>query len=164
MNLAHSSNNAMPKGGEIGLKQSVLKRSSRKKIPKFKGVKKQKKLPVEVARNSATEITFVGEDDIVSEQIPPPASSASFRKLVVECTESSSDESMDPKVEIPEGYRLVSMNSLVEFARRIHSNSPCSSGEIIFFSFAIYVVFIIKCGSLWLFSYCVVVTKLILYF
>ena len=56
---------------------------------------------MEVARNSATEITFVGEDDIVSEQIPPPAASASFRKLAVECTESSSDESMDPKGEIP---------------------------------------------------------------
>ena len=155
MNLAHSSNNAMPKGGKIGQKQSVLKRSCRRKIPKFKGVQKQKKLPVEVARNSATEITFVGEDDIVSEQIPPPAASASLLnlngvivELVVECTESSSDESMDPKGEIPEGYRLVSLNSLVEFARRIHSNSPCSSGEIIIFSFAIYVVFIIKCGSL----------------
>ena len=115
----------MPKGGKIGQKQSVLKRSCRRKIPKFKGVQKQKKLPVEVARNSATEITFVGEDDIVSEQIPPPAASASFRKLAVECTESSSDESMDPKGEIPEGYRLVSINSLVKFARRIHSNSPC---------------------------------------
>ena len=57
----------MPKGGKIAQKQSVLKRSCRKKIPKFKGVQKQKKLPVEVARNSATEITFVGEDDIVSE-------------------------------------------------------------------------------------------------
>ena len=164
VNLAHSSNNAMPKGGKIGQKQSVLKRSCRKKIPKFKGVQKQKKLPVEVARNSATEITFVGEDDIVGEQIPPPAASASFRKLAVECTESSSDESMDPKGEIPEGYRLVSINSLVEFARRIHSNSPCSSGEIIIRSFAIYVVFIIKCGSLLLFSSCVVITKLFLYF
>ena len=81
MNLAHSSNNAMPKGGKIGQKQSVLKRSCRKKIPKFKGVQKQKKLPVEVARNSATEITFVGEDDIVSEQIPPPAASASLLNL-----------------------------------------------------------------------------------
>ena len=70
---------------------------------------------------------------------------------------------MDPKGEIPEGYRLVSINSLVEFARRIHSNSPCSSGEIIIFSFAIYVVFI-KCGSLLLFSSCVVITKLFLYF
>ena len=164
MNLAHSSNNAMPKGGKIGQKQSILKRSCRRKIPKFKGVQKQKKLPVEVVRNSATEITFVGEDDIVSEQIPPPAASASFRKLAVECTESSSDESMDPKGEIPEGYRLVSIYSLVEFARRIHSNSPCSSGEIIIFSFAIYVVFIIKCGSLLLSSSCVVITKLFLYF
>ena len=30
-----------------------------------------------------------------------------------------SDESIDPKGEIPEGYRLVFMNSFAEFARRI---------------------------------------------
>ena len=71
---------------------------------------------------------------------------------------------MDPKGEISEGYQLVSMNSLVELARRIHSNSPCSSGEIIIFSFAIYVVFIIKCGSLLLFSSCVVIIRLFHYF
>ena len=69
----------------------------------------------------------------MSEQIPPPAASASFRKIGAEYTESSSDESIDPKGEIPEGYRLVSMDSLKEFAR-IHSNSQRASGEIIIFS------------------------------
>ena len=90
---------------------------------------------MELARNAATEITFVSEDDVVSEQIPPPAASASLRKIGAEYTESSSDESIDPKGEIPEGYRLVSMDSLKEFARRIHSNSQCASGEIIIFSY-----------------------------
>ena len=93
---------------------------------------------MKLARNAATEITFVGEDVVVSEQIPPPAASASLRKIGAEYTESSSDESIDPKGEIPEGYRLVSMDSLKEFARRIHSNSPCASGEIIIFSAYFY--------------------------
>ena len=138
----------MPKGGKIGEKQYQNSRESkrRRNFPW-----KLREILLQKSRLS-----------IVSEQIPPPAASASFRKLAVECTESSSDESMDPKGEIPEGYRLVSINSLVEFARRIHSNSPCSSGEIIICSFAIYVVFIIKCGSLLLFSSCVVITKLFL--
>ena len=132
VNLSH---NAMPKGGRIGRKQSVLKKNCQKKKSKLKGVQKQKKLPVELARKAATEITFVSEDDVVSEKIPPPAASASLRKIGAEYTESSSDESIDPKGEIPEGYRLVSMDSLKEFARRIHSNSQCASGEIIIFSY-----------------------------
>ena len=146
MNLSH---NAMPKGGKIGRKQSVLKKNCQKKKSKFKGVQKQKKVPMELARNAATEITFVGEDVVVSEQIPPPAASASLRKIGAEYTESSSDESIDPKGEIPEGYRLVSMDSLKEFARRIHSNSQCASGEIIIFSgyFYFLIVYIIKCAS-----------------
>ena len=111
----------MPKGGKIGRKQSVLKKNCQKKKSKFKGVQKQKKVPMELARNAATEITFVGED-VVSEQIPPPAASASLRKIGSEYTESSSDERIDPKGKIPEGCRLVSMDSLKEFARRIHSN------------------------------------------
>ena len=102
----------MPKGGKIGRKQSVLKKNCQKKKSKFKGVQKQKKVPMELARNAATEITFVGEDDVVIDQIPPPAASASLRKIGAEYTESSSDESIDPKGEIPEGYRLVSMDSL----------------------------------------------------
>ena len=85
---------------------------------------------VDSARNAATEITFVGEDDVVSEQIPPPAASATSRKLADEFTESSSDEDIiGPEGVIPEGYRLVSVDSLKEFARRIHSNSPCASGK-----------------------------------
>ena len=104
---------------------------------------------MELARKVATEITFVGEDVVVSEQIPPPAASASLRKIGAEYTESSSDESIDPKGEIPEGYRLVSMDSLKEFARRIHSNSQCAYGEIIIFSgyFYFLIVHIIKCAS-----------------
>ena len=132
VNLSH---NAMPKGRKIGRKQSVLKKNCQKKKSEFKGVQKQKKVPMELARNAATEIAFVGEDDVVSKQIPPPAASASLRKIGAEYTESSSDESIDPKGEIPEGYRLVSMDSLKEFARRIHSNSQCASGEIIIFSY-----------------------------
>ena len=88
-------------------------------------------MSVELARNAGNEITFVGEDDVVSELIPPPASSASLRKIAAECAESSSDEGTDPKGEIPEGYRLISVDSLKEFAGRIHSYSPCASGEII---------------------------------
>ena len=75
MNLSH---NAMPKGEEIGRKQFVLKKNCQKKKSKFKGVQKHKKVPMELARNAATEITFVGEDDVVSEQIPPPASCCGF--------------------------------------------------------------------------------------
>ena len=75
---------AMTKGGKIGRKQPVLKKSSQKKKSKFKGVQKQKKLSVELARNTATEITFVGKDDVVSEQIPPPAASASLRKIAAD--------------------------------------------------------------------------------
>ena len=46
-------------------------------------VQKQKKIPVEQARNAAAEIMFVGEDDVASEQIPLPAASASLRKIAV---------------------------------------------------------------------------------
>ena len=93
---------------------------------------------------------FVIEDDVVSEQIPLPPSPASLTKIGTECTESSSNESIDPKGDIP-GYCLVSMDSLKELATRIHSNSPCASGEIIIFSyciftFTIHIVFL--CASI----------------
>lgn len=119
----------MPKGGKSGCKQSVQRINCQKKKSKFKGVQKQKKKHEELPRN-ASEITFIGEDDVVSEQIPPPAASASSRKIPAENTESSSDECIDPKGEIPEGYRFVSVESLTEFVRRIHSHSPCASGKI----------------------------------
>ena len=73
VNLSH---NAMPKGGKIGRKQSALKKNCQKKKSKFKGVQKQKKVSMELARNAATtEITFVGT---------PPAASASLRKIGAE--------------------------------------------------------------------------------
>ena len=89
-------------------------------------------MPVELARNATTKIWFVGEDDVVSEQIPPPAASASLTKIAAECTQSSSDERIDPNGEIPEGYRLFFpwIVSTEEFAERSHSNSQCA-GEII---------------------------------
>ena len=73
VNLSH---NAMPKGGKIGRKQSALKKNCQKKKSKFKGVQKQKKVSMELARNAATtEITFV---------VTPPAASASLRKIGAE--------------------------------------------------------------------------------
>ena len=66
----------MPKRWKIGRKQPVLRKNCPKKKSKFKGVQKQTKVPVELARNAAAEITFVGEGNVVSEQIPPPAASA----------------------------------------------------------------------------------------
>ena len=48
---------------------------------------------------------------MVSEQIPLPATSAFVEKNGVECTESSSNGSIDPKSGIAEGWRLLSMDS-----------------------------------------------------
>ena len=133
VNLSHNRNNAMPKGGKIGQKQSFLKRIVKKKQTKRKSKFnecKHKKFPVEQARNAAAEITFT---------------MLWVNRFHARCFEKNCrwmhrklfQWSIDPKGEIPEGYRLVSIDSLVEFARRIHSNSPCSSGEAIIFSFAI---------------------------
>ena len=135
---------AMPKGEKNGRKQSVLKKNVQKKKSRFKGIQKQKKLPVDLTRNAGGEITFVGEDDVVSE---PPAASASSRKIVPECEETSSDESVyDTKGEIPEGYRLISLDSLKEFAKRIHSNSTCASGEIIvIITLSVHLICVLFC-------------------
>ena len=65
-------------------------------------------------------ITFVGEDDVVSEMIPPPTAPASSRKLdacVVDA--SSSDESTLEDLETAQGYRLVSMESLGKFVPQV---------------------------------------------
>ena len=77
-------------------------------------------------------LTFVGEDDVVSEMIPPPTVPASSRKLdayVVDA--SSSDESILEDLETAQGYRLVSMESLRKFVKRIHTHTPCASGELV---------------------------------
>ena len=72
----------MPKGKRSGVKQRDLKKSgSAKKRKAFKGIPKQKKKAENVAKRRRVEITFVGEDDVVSEQIPEPLASVSLRKL-----------------------------------------------------------------------------------
>ena len=102
---------------------------------------------MDLTRNAGGEITFVGEDDVASEQIPPPAASASSRKIAPESPETSSDESRyDPKGERPEGYRLISMDSLKEFAKRIHANSTCTSGKIIvIITLAVHSICVLFC-------------------
>ena len=71
-------------------------------------------------------MTFVGEDDVVSEQIPPPAESASKRKIQPNDDESSSiEDDLLPA----ERYRLVSMESLLKIVKRIHAKTPCNLGK-----------------------------------
>ena len=75
-------------------------------------------------------ITFVGEDDVVSEMIPPPAIPVSARKIGACAIDTSLwDESIPDDLEIAEGYRLVSMESLRKFVNRVHTHGPCASGE-----------------------------------
>ena len=101
----------MPK---VEKKQSVLRKKTSKRKKRFRGSQKQ-----DVAKKRketpAIEVTFVGEDDVVSEQIPTPAESASMRKIQLSDHESSSDESNEDDLEPAEGYRLVSMDSLLKF-------------------------------------------------
>lgn len=69
---------------KLGEKQSVLKRGISNKRKGFKGVQKQ-----------TVNITFVGEDDVMSEMIPPLAIPVSSRKLDACAVDtSSSDESI----------------------------------------------------------------------
>lgn len=66
-------------------------------------------------------ITFNGEDDVASEQIPPPTVPASSRKLQLSDSESSSAETSYDGTEPASGYRLVSMDILQElFINRVH--------------------------------------------
>ena len=68
---------------KLGEKQSVLKKGISNKRKGFKGVQKQ-----------TVNITLVGEDDVMSEMIPPPAIPVSSRKLGACAVDtSSSDES-----------------------------------------------------------------------
>ena len=120
----------MPKGRKERFKQSVLKQKHKRKKGSFKGAQKKAKASVDRPKEACVDITFVGEDDVVSEQVPPPAASVSSRKITTENSESSSNESTDAGGKVPEGYRLISMESLREFAKRIHSNLSCASGEI----------------------------------
>ena len=69
-------------------------------------------------------MTFVGEDDVASEQIPPPAESASKRKIQPNNVESSSNETVADDLAAAKGYRLVSMavflNLWREFTHKLH--------------------------------------------
>ena len=68
----------MPK---LGKKQSVLKQGISRKRKGFKGVQKQAKRAASATSERRVNITFVGEDDVVSEMIPPPAIPVSARKI-----------------------------------------------------------------------------------
>ena len=74
-------------------------------------------------------MTFVGEDDVVSEQIPPPAESASKWKIQPNNDESSSNEPIQDDLAAAKGYRLVSMDRFLKFVERIHSQTPCNVGK-----------------------------------
>lgn len=100
----------MPK---LGKKQSVLKQGISRKRKGFKGVQKQAKRAASATSERRVNITFVGEDDVVSEMIPPPAIPVSARKIGACAIDTSLwDESIPDDLEIAEGYRLVSMESL----------------------------------------------------
>lgn len=124
----------MPKGNRSGVKQRVLKKSgSSTKRKAFKGIPKHRKIAENAAKRPRVEITFVSEDDVVSEQIPEPVASVSSRKLKESDDESASDESISPEMPVAEGYRFVHMESLQEFVARIHSvNKDCASGKKIY--------------------------------
>ena len=83
------------------------------------------------ARNkrSRVGITFVGEDDMVSGQISPPAVSASLWKIQVSETESSLVKKFFVRLESVTYYRLVSIERIQKFCNRVHSHSSCSSGK-----------------------------------
>ena len=62
--------------------------------------------------------------------IPPPAIPVSARKIGACAIDTSLwDESIPDDLEIAEGYRLVSMESLRKFVNRVHTHGPCASGE-----------------------------------
>ena len=82
------------------------------------------------AREQTVNVTFVGEDDVVTEMIPLPAIPVSSRKFGAYAVDtSSSDESVSDDLKFAQGYRLVSMESLRKFVNRIHTHGPCASGE-----------------------------------
>ncbi|KXJ14706.1 hypothetical protein AC249_AIPGENE5012 [Exaiptasia diaphana] len=118
----------MPKSQKQGHKQSVDKARQRKRKNKLKGVQKQFTKAINPETREATGLTFVCDDDVMSERVPPPPPTISSRKLQKTSTEDASDEeAYISGIEKAEGYRIVSMESLRKFAIRIHSHSPCAS-------------------------------------
>ena len=97
-------------------------------------IPKQRKNGENAAKRRRVKITFVGEDDVDSEQIPEPLASVSLRKLQESDDESGSDESISDEIPVAEGYRFVHMESLQEFLERVHSVSQnCPSGKIVYY-------------------------------
>ena len=64
---------------KLGKKQSVLRNFALKRKKGFKGTQKQEVAQKRRKETRAVEVTFVSEDDVVSEQILPLAESASKR-------------------------------------------------------------------------------------
>ena len=116
----------MPK---VGKKQSVLWNYASKRKKGIRGTQKQEVLRKGREETRAVEVIFVGEDDVVSEQILPLAESASKRKKQPNGDESSLDEGIEDNLVPAEGYRLVSMDSLIKFGKRIHAQTPCNLGR-----------------------------------
>lgn len=102
----------MPK---LGKKQSVLKQGISRKRKGFKGVQKQAKRAASATSERRVNITFVGEDDVVSEMIPPPAIPVSARKIGACAIDTSLwDESIPDDLEIAEGYCASAKHAIME--------------------------------------------------
>lgn len=115
----------MPKSGS---KQATIQKNKPRKKKGFRGVQKQALRANIPAIESAVNVTFVADDDVVTERIPPPEIPASARKLSIEEPQTSDSESFEGSEEA-RGYRLVSMKSLLMFLRRVHCHGrPCASG------------------------------------
>ena len=102
----------MPK---LGKKQSVLKQGISRKRKGFKGVQKQAKRAASATSERRVNITFVGEDDVVSEMIPPPAIPVSARKIGACAIDTSLwDEGIPDDLEIAEGYCASAKHAIME--------------------------------------------------
>ena len=109
--------------------EEMKKNSVSKRKKGVRGAQKQEVAQKRRKETRAVEVTFVGEDDVVSEQIPPPAESASKRKIQPNDDGSSSNETAEDDLAPAEGYRLVSMDSLLKFVKRIYAQTPCHLGK-----------------------------------
>ena len=103
----------MPKRNKFGVKQRVLKNSgSVKKRKAFKGIRSIERMPKMPPRDQEWGfLSFVGEDDVISEQIPEPLTSVSSRKLQESDDESGYDASFSSQMPVAHGYRFVHMDS-----------------------------------------------------
>ena len=114
---------------KLGKKQPVLRNCALKRKKGFKGNQKQEVAQKRRKETRAVEVTFASEDDIVCEQILPLAEFASKRKMQPNDDESSSNEGIEDHLAPAEGYRLVSIDSLLKFVKRIHAQTPRKFGK-----------------------------------